>query len=1437
MNFNIKNKRIATVFALSFALIMIFSASGAIFTPVAAGANMHSQSGNNIKSVNYFKSAYMQIPYAAGSVSKAASRAYNGKISVMVSLRISHQSQLNSLLYNISDKSSPQYHKYLNRSEFTAMFSPSSCFYQNMTDYFYSFPDTKVTTFPDRISLIVTAPASVIGHIFNTTIATSTGNPHIYYADSTPELPALLGNNVVQVSGLTNHAMVVSNNMVIMAPLSGAIHTVTTQNGYPAPINNSGNQYIYGSDLQVAYDEQSLLNVTYPTNQVIATILWSGTNSSGKNVGPFNPSDINAYFNATLPSYEPHPKIYGVPVNGAPQPGISATYDATGANYENTLDLEMAGSTAPGASIYNVYGPNATSESIDAAFAYILNPNASFSQLNNVSVITNSWGAPEYNDTTWYTYLQEAQARGITVLASSGDSGDNAQSKKYVANPSYPNDFVQFPSAMAYDNFGVTAVGGDTLTLNSNLQIHNETAWYISASDSAAGGPAGSTGGISQVFPEPSWQKNTEANNVIGGSGRGVPDISAIANNTIIYITTNGGSLSVISIGGTSVASPAVAGIIAEMDAVLKHYNESNLGYLNPMIYKIANSQITSQTSTSTTGYINTGSYNSTLPLTALYDVKYGRNHLDYASFGYDLVTGWGSIDAYNLTMYLLSVNYSGKNYALGGVENILNLSGLKVTSYLYNTSTKNFTTVNTLFNASIQQNFFVADALGAPIYWIQNVIYINGSQQSGWTMNYSGWVIYPFYGLYPNEAVYEYNYPLGKIVSLPHEFNIKTWLSNVNSLGGQTMNFEVNSHTLTIPVPGASFIIGSHNYSYSWQGKTYSNGPYPNNPYPGGLDPQFGLIGGPSGGLGHFFSPTAGNLSANLLPLGAKNYIPASTGAYNLSIDQTGEMSENLNWVKESSGLWNLSVQNGSTLQGVVSYVPFFSNATFTESGLPSGTPWYVNLSNGMKSGAITGSSYSFSLTNGTYSYTISTTDKTYRSSSSTGSLTVSGSPVSVPITFSKVNYTVNFTETGLSSGTPWYVNLSNGMTSGPITGSSYSFSLTNGTYTYTIGKVSEYSTSASSGTFTVNGAPLSFPITFSKVYFSATFTESGLPSGTTWYVNLSNGITSGAITASTYAFSLVNGTYSYNIATTDKSYGPSPPAGNFTVKGSAITKDIKFSSFTYTASFSESGLPTGTTWYVNLSNGLKSSGTSASFSFSLVNGSYSYTVSTSNKLYAPSSHSGTILVNESNPVVAVNFSIVDYTATFTESGLPSNTTWYVNLSNGMTSGPITGSSYTFSLPNGTYTYTIATTDRIYNSSPGSILVNGNSVAQPITFTKVTYKATFTETGLPSGTTWYVNLSNGMTSGPITGSSYTFSLPNGTYSYATSNTPGYSVLNSSGSIMINGKNASIIVTFSTANKSVPSSGISRYQLLIMIGGATAAVAIASALIIMRKRK
>ena len=313
-----------------------------------------------------------------------------------------------------------------------------------------------------------------------------------------------------------------------------------------------------------------------------------------------------------------------------------------------------------------------------------------------------------------------------------------------------------------------------------------------------------------------------------------------------------------------------------------------------------------------------------------------------------------------------------------------------------------------------------------------------------------------------------------------------------------------------------------------------------------------------------------------------------------------------------------------------------------------------------------------------------------------------------------SSTKYSITFTESGLPYGTTWYVNLSNGQTfSG--TGASITFSEPNGTYSYTIATVNK-SLSSSGGSFTVNGNPVSQPVTFTEVY-KVTFTESGLPSATTWYVNITGQALSSPITGTSYSISLPNDSYSYTVQTSNKIYEPSY-TNSFTVNGKALPEAVIFSEVTYKVTFTESGLPYGTTWYANLSNGQTFSGTGASITFSEPNGTYSYSIATVNKSW--SSTGGSFTVNGKALPEAVTFSEVTYKVTFTESGLPTGSTWYVNITGQASSGQITGTSYSASLSNGSYSYTISTTNKQYKASPsnGSFAVAGSSKSISITFT-----------------------------------------------------------------------------------------------------------------------
>jgi len=1409
---------------VSFTIVLLFLLSGLSFFVSNAsnsGLNVSASSFRTIKNSDIYdaavtenngpsKDAMLKISYPLRIDNSTYLGGYSGIVTVMVTFKLNNETSLLDLLRNISSPNSDGFHRYITRSDFEMMFSPSIGIYNRSLNYFKSF-GVNVQSYSDRISIVLTGPSSIISRVFNVSFGEYENGQNIFYSiDQEPSVPYWMAPYIAQISGLDDYYRPALNYLLEYENI-----TIDKQSsmlsGYPSPIIYNGVQEIYGSDLQVAYDEQSLFNFAYPVNEVVATILWSGQYvgpntttpygnlTNGTLLGPFDPSDIYSYYNDTLPSWEPHSKVIAVPLDGAPEPGPLASYDTSGAVGENTLDLEMVGSTAPGATIFNVYGPTPSNTYTDQALAFILNPNSSFSELNKVSVISNSWGSPEYNDTAWYEYLQEAQARGITVLASSGDSGDNANSSKYLGS-NYPNDWVEFPSSMAYNYFGVTAVGGTTLTLNSSLNIESQVAWYISSRDTANGGPAGSTGGISEVFPEPIWQSDTIANKVINGQGRGVPDIAAIANNTIIYITVDGTSYysGQYPVGGTSVASPVEAGIVAEINAVLSLNNQTSLGYLNPLLYTLGNEQLSSLTYTDTTGYDLTGSYNSSLPTLPFYNVYQGRNHIYNATYRYNLVTGWGSIDAYNLTMYVLNKNYSGVYGALDGVENILNLTGLNVTSYFSNG------TINTAYNASIQQNFFVANSLGAPVYWIQNVIYIKGSQKTGWIMNYTGWVIYPFYGLYRNATVYEYNFPAGKFVSLPHTFVIKTWISNEAVPMDQIMNFQVNSQILQISVPGASFIIGSYNYSYLWEGKVHTNGPYPSNANPGGLAPQFSLVGGPSASTGDFEAPTAGYMEPYILPIGLKNYISPITYTFTTSNDQTGEFARNLNWVNQN-GNWYLSTLTGNNIQGIISVEPNGHpyNVTFIENGLLPGTSWSVTL-NGTTESSTT-DTIAFSVPNGTYSYTIGSVTG-YTISTSSGSITVNGANVNQAITFTSVattSYTITFTETGLPSSTLWSVTL-NGLTLSSTT-NTISFDEPNGTYSYIIGSITGYTSSPSSGTLTVYGANVNVAITFTPISvktYSIKFIEAGLPSGY-WYVNITGQPSSGPILSSqaSYSVSLPNGSYSYTVSTGNKEYKPSY-TGSFTVNGASVSQSITFSEVSYNVTFTESGLPTGATWNVTL-NGAKSSSTTSSISFSEPNGTYSYTVGIYNG-YSASPYSNSVTVNGGNLNIAITFTRVTYTVTFTESGLASGT-WYVNITTTSQdfSEPDTTTSISFSEPNGTYSFTVATNYKIDKPlvSSGSFTVNGASVSESITFSEVSYNVTFTESGLPTGATWNVTLNGVLLS--RSSSSISFSEPNGTYSYTIGIYQGYSAFPYSGTVTVNGANVNVAITFTRVTYSV----------------------------------
>jgi hypothetical protein len=197
---------------------------------------------------------------------------------------------------------------------------------------------------------------------------------------------------------------------------------------------------------------------------------------------------------------------------------------------------------------------------------------------------------------------------------------------------------------------------------------------------------------------------------------------------------------------------------------------------------------------------------------------------------------------------------------------------------------------------------------------------------------------------------------------------------------------------------------------------------------------------------------------------------------------------------------------------------------------------------------------------------------------------------------------YTVKFSENGLLSGTEWSVDLGNFMKSS--VSQSIVFEVANGTYSCSIGGPPGFSNSLSLSNLSVQGADLSIPVTFSKVY-SVTFQESGLTEGTRWKVILANETQSSA--NSSITFHLLNGTYFYSVP---KVVGTllANSSGKITLDGQNVKIFINFQETTQ-FTFIETGLPSGTHWGVEI-NGKYYSTSLPFIVVNLTKGSYFYEV-----------------------------------------------------------------------------------------------------------------------------------------------------------------------------------------------------------------------------------
>jgi YVTN family beta-propeller protein len=229
--------------------------------------------------------------------------------------------------------------------------------------------------------------------------------------------------------------------------------------------------------------------------------------------------------------------------------------------------------------------------------------------------------------------------------------------------------------------------------------------------------------------------------------------------------------------------------------------------------------------------------------------------------------------------------------------------------------------------------------------------------------------------------------------------------------------------------------------------------------------------------------------------------------------------------------------------------------NVTFTESGLPLNANWAVSLGGAVNSS--TGTTVGFIEPNGTYDYLVHAIVN-YSSTPGFGTIALNGTDQDILEAFNSTwvpSYSVDFFESGLPAGTPWWTSV-DGAPATVSTSVSMRLTETNGSHSY-LAKTSDKNHASVNGSFQVVGHPINVSVVFPNVTFEVTFMEQGLPPGTNWSVVI-NHLKIGGI-GSNLSTQIVNGSYSFDVSVV-AGFAASPKSGVFSLSGQPLSRTIVF-------------------------------------------------------------------------------------------------------------------------------------------------------------------------------------------------------------------------------------------------------------------------------------
>ena len=550
------------------------------------------------------------------------------RMTVVFSRTAAQQADLDQLLAAQQDRSSPNYHKWLTPEQFGDRFGLATQDVDLIAVWLQVQGFTVDEIARSRTWIAFSGIAAQVEVAFHTSIHNFVVDGQTHFAPSTePSIPSAFPGVVAAISGLHDFRPRLHSRVRHASPrLTSSL---------------SGNHYLAPGDFGTIYDLPDYVQGSFQ----------SGNDGSGQTIGIVGQT--------TLTSSGPYTDNDTFrSISKLPAANFTATLAGTGASFsssdadEANLDIEWSGAVVPNAAIIFAYSNNA----LGASLQYLVNQNVA-------SVISISYGDCEANfATSDYTaiegYFAQANAQGQTVTAAAGDVGaadcdGTAQNPVTIATHGLA---VDYPASSVY----VTAMGGTEFfgdlgsdlptnywngssdpndTSASALSYITETVWNNSNS---IGENVATGGGVSKQFTKPAWQTGT---GVPADGHRDVPDLALSSSpNHDGYIICSQGSCQTgyrrnsdqtfTIIGGTSAAAPAFAGIAALVNQKLG----IRQGNLNPKIYALA-------ASSSWAFNDIVGGDNMVQCQTGSPDCP-GFDLMGYSGgAGYDLVTGWGSVD------------------------------------------------------------------------------------------------------------------------------------------------------------------------------------------------------------------------------------------------------------------------------------------------------------------------------------------------------------------------------------------------------------------------------------------------------------------------------------------------------------------------------------------------------------------------------------------------------------------------------------------------------------------------------------------------------------------------------------------------------------------------------------------------------------------------